>query len=289
VIVGFAAGGPRDILARLIGQWLSERLGQQFVTENRPGGGGNIAAELAARAAPDGHTLLSIGTSDVINAALYQKLSFNVLQDIAPVAGIGREPSVMVVNPSVPARTIPEFIAYANANPGKLSLGVGGVGTPGHVAGELFRMMTGIDLVLVPYRGAGPALADLLAGIVQVYMGPASASLDHIRTGKLHPLAVTTATRWESLPDISTMTEFLPGYEASTFFGIGTPRNTPVEIVYRLNKEINAGLADPRLKARIAALGGTVLPGSPDDFAKLIADEAEKWAKVIRSARISAE
>jgi tripartite-type tricarboxylate transporter receptor subunit TctC len=289
MIVGFAAGGPRDVLSRQIGQWLSERFGQQFITENRPGAGGNTGAELVVRAPPDGYTLLSVGTPDVINGAFYHKLSFNVTRDITPVAGIGREPNLVVVNPAMPATTVPEFIAYVKANPGKLSLGVGGIGTTGHVAGELFRMMTGADLIIVPYRGGGPALTDLLAGVVHVYIGPASASIDHVRAGKLRALAVTTATRSASLPDISAMAEFLPGYEASTFFGIGAPMGTPAEVIGKLNTEINAGLADPGLKGRIAALGGTVLPGSPADFGKLLVGEGEKWARVIKFANIKGD
>ena len=288
IVVGFAAGGPRDIVSRLIGQWLSERLSQQFVIENRLGAGGTIGAEVVVRAPPDGYTLLSIGTPDVINATFYQKLSFNVARDIVPVASIGIEPNAMVVNPSVPAATIPEFIAYAKANPGKLSLGVGGIGTTGHVAGELFKMMTGVNLVVVPYRGGGPALTDLVAGQVQVYIGPLSASIDHIRGGKLRALAVTTTTRSGSLPDTPAIAEFLPGYEASTFFGVGAPKSTPVEIIGKLNHEINAALADTNIKARLSTLGATVLPGSPADFGKLIADETEKWAKVIKFAGIKA-
>ena len=286
IIVGFAAGGPRDVVSRLTSQWLSERLGQQFVVENRLGAGGTIGAELVVRAQPDGYTLLSLGTPDVINATLYPKLNFNVARDIVPVASIGREPNAVVVNPSIPVATIPEFIAYAKANPGKLSLGVGGIGTTGHVAGELFKMMTGVNLVVVPYRGGGPALTDLIAGQVQVYIGPLSASIDHIRGGKLRVLAVTTTTRSRSLPETPPMAEFLPGYEASTFFGIGAPRSTPIEIVGKLNHEINAALADPSIKARLADLGSTVLLGSPADFGKLITDEAEKWAKVIKFASI---
>jgi len=286
LIVGFAAGGPRDIVSRLIGQWLSEHLGQQFFIENRPGAGGNIGAELVVRAPPDGYTLLALGTPDAINATLYQRLSLNVARDIAPVASIGREPNIMVVNPSVPVKTISEFIAYAKANPGKLSLGVGGIGTTGHVAGELFKMMTGVNLVVIPYRGGGPAITDLVAGQVQVYIGPASASIDLVRDGKLGALAVTTIARSDALPDIPAMADSVPGYEASTFSGVGAPRNTPAEIVDKLNKEINAALADPKIRARLAALGGTVLPGSPADFGKLIAEETEKWAKVVKFAGI---
>jgi len=286
LIVGFAAGGPRDIVSRLIGQWLSEHLGQQFFIENRPGAGGNIGAELVVRAPPDGYTLLALGTPDAINATLYQKLSLNVARDIAPVASIGREPNIMVVNPSVPVKTISEFIAYAKANPGKLSLGVGGIGTTGHVAGELFKMMTGVNLGVIPYRGGGPAITDLVAGQVQVYIGPASASIDLVRDGKLRALAVTTIARSDALPDIPAMADSVPGYEASTFSGVGAPRNTPAEIVDKLNKEINAALADPKIRARLAALGGTVLPGSPADFGKLIAEETEKWAKVVKFAGI---
>jgi len=261
LIVGFAAGGPRDIVSRLIGQWLSEHLGQQFFIENRPGAGGNIGAELVVRAPPDGYTLLALGTPDAINATLYQRLSLNVARDIAPVASIGREPNIMVVNPSVPVKTISEFIAYAKANPGKLSLGVGGIGTTGHVAGELFKMMTGVNLVVIPYRGGGPAITDLVAGQVQVYIGPASASIDLVRDGKLRALAVTTIARSDALPDIPAMADSVPGYEASTFSGVGAPRNTPAEIVDKLNKEINAALADPKIRTRLAALGGSVLPG----------------------------
>jgi len=288
IVVGFAAGGPRDIVSRLTAQWLSERLGQQFVIENRLGAGGTIGAEVVVRAPPDGYTLLSLGTPDVINATFYQKLSFSVARDIVPVASIGIEPNAMVLNPSVPAATIPEFIAYAKANPGKLSLGVGGIGTTGHVAGELFKMMTGVNLVVVPYRGGGPALTDLVAGQVQVYIGPLSASIDHIRGGKLRALAVTTTTRSGTLPDTPAIAEFLPGYEASTFFGIGAPKSTPTEVINKLNHEINAALADTNIKARLATLGATVLPGSPADFGKLIADETEKWAKVIKFAGIKA-
>jgi tripartite-type tricarboxylate transporter receptor subunit TctC len=286
MIVGFAAGGPRDVVSRLIGQWLSQRLGQQFIIENRPGAGGTIGAESVVRAPPDGYTLLSIGTPDVISATFYQKLNFNVVRDIAPVAGIGREPNAMVVNPSVPAETMPEFIAYAKANPGKLSLGVGSIGTTGHVAAELFKMMTGVTLVVVPYRGGGPAVTDLVAGQVQVYIGPVSASINHIRAGKLRALAVTTIARSDALPDIPAMADFLPGYEASTFFGIGAPKGTPAEIIDKLNKEINVALADPTMRARLTDLGAVPLPGSPAGFGRLIAEETEKWAKVIRFAGI---
>jgi tripartite-type tricarboxylate transporter receptor subunit TctC len=278
-----------DILARLIGPWLSGRLGQQFVVENRPGGGSNIGTEAVVRAPPDGYTLLLVSTTNAINATLYDKLNFNFIRDIAPVAGITRMPTVMVVNPSVPAKTIPEFIAYAKANPGKINLGSPGVGTPGHVSGELFKMMAGVDLVHVPYRGGGPVMTDLLGGQVQVLFGSTSLTIEQIRAGKLRPLAVTTTTRWEGLPDIPTVDDFVSGYEASAWAGFGAPKNTPTEIVEKLNKEINAGLADPKMKARLADLGGAVLPGSPADFAKLIAEEIEKWGKVIRAANIKPE
>jgi tripartite-type tricarboxylate transporter receptor subunit TctC len=289
IIAATAPGGLPDILARLIGPWLSERLGQQFVIENRPGGGGNIGTEAVVRASPDGYTLLMAGTFNAINATLYDKLNFNFIRDIAPVAGIMRVPEVMVINPSVPAKTVPEFIAYAKANPGKINLGSGGIGTPGHVDGELFKMMAGVDLVHVPYRGGGPVMTDLLGGQVQVLFGSTSLTIEQIRAGKLRPLAVTTSTRWEGLPDLPTVSEFLPGYEASAWSGVGAPRNTPAKIIDTLNKEINAALANPKMKARIADLGGTVLTGSPTDFGKFIADDTEKRGKVIRAANIKAE
>ncbi|MDB5927836.1 MAG: family major facilitator superfamily protein [Betaproteobacteria bacterium] len=286
IVVGFAPGGPSDILARLMAQWLSERLGRPVVVENRPGASSNIATETVARAAPDGSTLLMISTTNAINATLYDKLSFDFLRDIAPIAVLTREPHVIVVNPSVPAKTIPEFLAYAKANPGKINMGSPGNGTGPHMAGELFKTMTGVDMVHVPYRGAGPAYTDLLGGQVQVmFPGPAS-SIGYIRAGQLRLLAVTTATRFELLPDVPTVGEFVPGYEASSWFGVGAPTNTPVDVIDTLNKEINAGLASASLKARLADLGGTVLPGSPADFGKLIAEETEKWAKVIRAANI---
>jgi tripartite-type tricarboxylate transporter receptor subunit TctC len=289
IVAATAPGGLPDILARLIGPWLSGRFGQQFVVENRPGGGSNIGTEAVVRAPPDGYTLLLVSTTNAINATLYDKLSFNFMRDIAPVAGITRVPTIMVVNPSVPAKTIPEFIAYAKANPGKINLGSPGVGTPGHVSGELFKMMAGVDLVHVPYRGGGPVMTDLLGGQVQVLFGSTSLTIEQIRAGKLRPLAVTTTMRWEGLPDIPTVDDFVSGYEASAWAGFGAPKNTPTEIVEKLNKEINAGLADPKMKARLADLGGAVLPGSPADFAKLIAEEIEKWGKVIRAANIKAE
>jgi tripartite-type tricarboxylate transporter receptor subunit TctC len=282
IIAAAAPGGLPDIIARLIGPWLSGRLGQQFVVENRPGGGNNIGTEVVVRAAPDGYTLLLVSTTNVINATLYDRLNFDFLRDIAPVAGIIVVPTVMVVHPSVPAKTIPEFIAYAKANPGKINLGSPGIGTPPHVAGELFKMMAGVDLVHVPYRGGGPVMTDLLGGQVQVLFGSTSLTIEHIRAGKLRPLAVTTATRWEGLPDIPTVNDFISGYEASAWVGIGAPRNTPAEIIGRLNKEINAALADPNMKARLADLGGTVLAGSPAAFGKLIAEETEKWGKVVK-------
>jgi tripartite-type tricarboxylate transporter receptor subunit TctC len=282
IIVPYAPGGAPDIIARLIGPWLSARLGQPFVIENRPGGGNNIGTEAVVRAPPDGYTLLLVSTTNAINATLYDKLNFVFLRDIAAVAGISSLPLVMVVNPSVPAKTVPEFTAYAKANPGKINLGSPGIGTPPHVAGELFKMMAGVDLVHVPYRGGGAVMTDLLGGQVQVLFGSTSLTIEHIRAGKLRPLAVTTATRWEGLPDIPTVNDFVSGYEASAVFGLGAPRNTPAEIIDTLNKEINAALADPKMKARLADLGGTVLAGSPADFGKLIAEETEKWGKVVK-------
>jgi tripartite-type tricarboxylate transporter receptor subunit TctC len=289
MVAPFAAGGGADILARLIGQWLSERLGQPFVIENRPGAAGNIGTEAVVKSSPDGYTLLLAGSPNTINATLYDKLNFNFIRDIAPVAGIVRFPFVMAVHPSVPAKTVPEFIAHAKANPGKINMASGGIGATPHVAGELFQMMTGVRMIHVPYRGAAPALTDLLAGQVQVYFANTVASIEYIRAGKLRPLAVTTATRSEVLPDIPTVGEFVPGYEASGWSGIGSPKNTPSQIVDKLNAETNAGLADPNMKVRLADLGGTVLAGSPADFGRHIADETEKWARVIRAANIKPE
>ena len=289
LIVGFAPGGTTDITARLIGQWLSERLGQQFVIENRTGAATNIATEAVVRAPADGYTLLLVTASNAINATLYDKLSFNFIRDIAPVAGIIRYPLVMQVNPSFPAKTVPEFISYVKSNPGKISYGSGGIGTSIHVASELFKMMAGVDMIHVPYRGGAPAMTDLMAGQVQVVFNPVPESMEFIRAGKLRPLAVTTATRSEVLPDVPTVGDFVPGYEASALQGIGAPKETPAEIVDKLNKEINAGLADPKLKARFADLGAAVFPGSSSDFGKLIADETEKWGKVIRAANIKPE
>jgi tripartite-type tricarboxylate transporter receptor subunit TctC len=289
LIVPFAPAGASDITARLIGQWLSERLGQQFVIDNRPGGGGNIGTEAVVRAPADGYTLLMVGSANASNATFYDKLNFNFIRDIAPVAGVFRGPYVMVVNPSVPASTVPEFIAYAKATPRKVNMASSGIGAVPHVAGELFKMMAGIDMVHVPYRGGGPALTDLLAGQVQVYFPTTVASIGYIRTGRLRALAVTAATRSDALPDIPTVGESLPGYEASTFYGVGAPKVTPAEIVDKLNKEVNAALDDPKMKARLADLGGVALPGSPAEFGKLIADETEKWAKVIKFAGIKAE
>jgi len=282
IIVGFASGGTLDIIARLLGQWLSERLGQPFVVENRPGGGGNIGTDAVVRAPPDGYTLLLVGSPNMINATLYEKLNFNFIRDIAPVASIDRTPLVMEVNQSFPARSVPEFIAYAKAKPGKINMASAGTGTGQHVAGELFKMMAGVDMTHVPYRSAGPALTDLIGGQVQVMFDGLPASIEHIRTGRLRALAVTTATRLDALPDIPTVADFVPGYEASAVHGIGAPKNTPTEIVDRLNKEINAALADPKMVARLADLGLTVLPGSPADFGKLIAEETEKWGKVVK-------
>jgi tripartite-type tricarboxylate transporter receptor subunit TctC len=289
IIVGATAGGGFDIVARPMGQWLSDRLGQPFVIENRPGAGTNIATEAVVRAPPDGYTLLLASAANAINAALYDKLSFNFIRDIAPITGIMRVPSAMMVHPAVPAKTVPEFIAYAKANPGKINMASGGIGSPGHVAGELFKMMTGVQMIHVPYRGLSPALTDLLGGQAQVLFGALTSSIEYIRAGKLRALAVTTTARSEALPDLPTIGEFLPGYEASQWYGIGAPKNTPAEIVDRLNKEINAALADPKIKARLADLGGTPLVGSPADFGKLIAEETEKWGKVIRAANIKPE
>jgi len=289
VIVGFAAGGPTDIASRLIGQWLSERLGRQFVIENRPGAGGNVGAEVVVKAPPDGYTLLVCGTTDTVNSTLYDNLNFSFIRDIAPVAGIMRVPTVMVVNPSVPAKSVSEFIAYAKANPGKVNMATAGNGTPPHIFGELFKVMTGVDLVPVAYRGGGPALVDLLGGQMQVMFTAITASIEYIRTGKLRALAVTSAGRLSVLPDIPTVAEFIPGYEASQWFGIGAPKNTPTEIVDKLNGEINAELADPKIKARLADLGGVPMPITPAEFGKLIADDTGKWAKVIRAANIKAQ
>jgi tripartite-type tricarboxylate transporter receptor subunit TctC len=279
VIVPFAPAGTTDILARLIGQWLSERLGQQFVIDNRPGSGGNLGTEAVVRAPADGYTLLLVGGWNAINATLYDKLNFNFLRDIMPVASIGGAPYVMVINPSLPAKTVPEFIAYAKANPGRVNMASAGTGAPSHVSGELFKMMAGVNMVHVPYRGGGPVMTDLLGGQVQVMFAPTPTSIEHIRSGKLRALAVTTATRSDALPDIPTVAEFVPGYEASNWYGVGIPKNTPAEIIDKLNKEINVGLADLKMKARFADFGGTPLVGSPADFGKLIADETEKWAR----------
>jgi tripartite-type tricarboxylate transporter receptor subunit TctC len=287
IIVGFAAGGPNDILARLIGQRLSERLGQPFVVENRPGAGSNIATEAVVRTNPDGYTLLLVGTPNAINASLYDNLNFNFIRDIAPVAGLIRGALVMVVHPSVPARTLPEFIDYAKAHPGKLFYGSGGVGGITHITAELFKQEAGgLDIQHVPYRGVAPALTDLLGGPVQVLFTNLAVSIGYIGTGKLRALAITTAARSDALPDLPTIGEFVPGYEASSVFGLGAPRNTPAEIVDKLNKEINAALADSDFKARLAHLDGTALSGSPADFGKLIADETDKWGKVIKLANI---
>jgi tripartite-type tricarboxylate transporter receptor subunit TctC len=285
-LVGYPAGGSADITARLVGQHLAGKLGQPFVIENRPGAGNNVATEAVVRAPADGYTLLLVNPANAINATLYDKLNFNFRQDIAPVGALMRVPNVAVVHPSVPAKTIPEFIAYAKANPGRINMASSGNGVPSHVAGELFKMMAGVDIVHVPYRGSAPALTDLLGGQVQVMFDPLPSSIEHIRSGRLRPLAMTTTTRSDVLPDIPTIGDFLPGYEASTWFGAGVPRKTPAEIVNKLNKEINAAIADPKVSARLLELGGTVLAGSSADFGQLIARETEKWAKVIKFAGI---
>jgi tripartite-type tricarboxylate transporter receptor subunit TctC len=289
LIVPFGSAGATDITARLIGQWLSERLGQQFVIENRPGAGGNIATEAVVRAAPDGYTLLYVTTANASNATLYDKLNFNFVRDIAPIAPIVSFPYIMVVNPSVPAKTLPEFIAYAKANPGKINMASPGIGSTPHVNGELFKVMTDTNMVHVPYRSAAAVMTDLLSGQVQLYFGTTASSLEYVRTGKLRALGVTIERRLDALPEIPTVAEFVPGYEASNWYGVGAPKATPAQIIDKLNKEISAGLADPNMKARFADLGGTVLAGSPADFGKLIADETEKWAKVVKFAGIKAD
>jgi tripartite-type tricarboxylate transporter receptor subunit TctC len=289
IVCGFTAGGGVDITARLIGQWLSDRLGQSFVTEDRPGAGGNIGTEAVVRAAPDGYTLLLATVPNAVNTSLFQNLSFDFIRDVAPVAGIIRVPMVMLVNPSVPATTVAEFISYAKANPEKVNMASAGNGTAPHMAGELFKMMAGVNLVHVPYRGQAPALTDLMGGQVQVFFATSPGTTDYIKTGKLRALAVTTAARVAELPEVPTIGDFVPGYEASQWYGIGVPRNTPAEIVEKLNREINAAIADPGMRARFAAIGGEPLPGSPAEFGKLIAEETEKWAKVVRTAGIKPE
>ena len=290
LIVGFAAGGGGDISGRLLGQWLSDRLGQQIVIENRPGAGGNIAAEVAVRAPADGYTLLQVNVANAINATFYEKLNFNLIRDITPVAGFMRVPNILEVSPSLPVKTVPELIDYARANPRKLSVASSGVGTSIHMSGELFKTMANVDMLHVPYRGlAAGGYSDLMTGVVHLTFDNLNASIGFVQAGKLRPLAVTSSTRADVLPDLPTVADFLPGFEASTWFGVGAPRNTPGEIVARLNKEINAGLADAKLKARIADLGGIALRGSPADFGNLISGETEKWAKVIRAANIKPE
>jgi tripartite-type tricarboxylate transporter receptor subunit TctC len=289
IIAGFAAGGGVDVTARLIGQWLTDRLGQSFVIENRPGAGGNIGTEAVVNAAPDGYTLLLATVPNAVNASLYEKLSFNFIRDIVPIGGIIRVPMVILLNPSVPAATVAEFISYAKANPDKVNMASAGNGSAPHMAGELFKMMAGVNLVHVPYRGQGPALTDLLGGQVQVLFAATPGTTEYITTAKLRALAVTSASRAEMLPELKTVADFVPGYEASQWYGIGVPRNTPVEIVDKLNKEINAAIADPAMKARFAAIGGEPLPGSPAEFGKLISEETEKWGSVVRAAGIKPE
>ena len=289
LIVGFAAGGGYDIVARLTAQWLSERLGQQFVIENHPGAATNVATEVVARASADGYTLLFVGLSNAITAILHDELNFNFIRDIAPIAGIIGAPLVMVVNPSVPAKTVPEFIAYAKANPGKVNMGSAGIGSGGHLAGELLKMRAGIDMVHVPFRGAGPALTGVLGAQVEVIFASAPSSIALIRSGKLRGLAVTSTMRLEALPDLPTVGEFVPGYEVNVWFGVGAPKGTSADVIDKLNKEINAGLADPTIKARLEDLGGIPMPMTPDEFGKMIAEDTEKWAKVVRAANIKPE
>jgi tripartite-type tricarboxylate transporter receptor subunit TctC len=288
-IVPYTPGGGTDITARIMAQWLSERLGQQFIIENKPGAGNNIGTEAVVNAPPDGYTLLLVNPANAINATLYRKLQFNFLRDTAPVAGIMRVPNVMEVNPQVPAKTVAEFIAYAKANPGKINWATSGNGTSVHLSGELFKMMTGVDLTNIPYKGSAPALTDMIAGTVQVIFDNMPPSLPHIRAGKLRALAVTTNVRSEALPDVPTVAETVPGYEASAFYGMGVPKGTPPEIIDRLNKEVNAGLADPKIKARLAELGGMLIPGTPAEFGKLVSDETDKWAKVIKTGGVALE
>ncbi len=289
IVVGFAAGGAPDILARLFGQWLSDRLGQPFVIENRTGAGGNIATEAVVLAPADGHTLLLTSMGNAVNASLFEKLNYIFLRDVAPVAGISREPLGMEVHPSFPAKTVSELITYAKANPGKVNYGSAGVGSSLHMAGELFKLMAGVELMHVPYRGSPPALTDLLAGQIQLMFSPLPPSVEYVRSGRLRALAVTTAARSQALPDVPAVGDFLPGYEASAWYGIGAPKSTPAEVVDKLNAEINAGLADPKLKARLSELGSISFDGSPSDFGKHLAAETEKWGKVIRAANIKPE
>jgi tripartite-type tricarboxylate transporter receptor subunit TctC len=289
LIIGYTPGGSADITARLMGQWLTERMGQPFVVESRPGGGTNIATEAVVRAAPDGYTLLLVAPANAINATLYEKLNYDFIRDTVPIAGLNRFPNVMEVNPAVPAKTVPEFIAYAKANPGKINYASSGNGSTIHMSAELFKMMAGVDLVHVPYRGSAPALTDMLAGQVQVMFDNLPTSIEHIRTGKLRPLAITSTTRSELLPDVPTVADFVPGYESSAWYGVGAPKGTPAEIVDRLNREINAILADPKAKARVAEMGATLITGSPADFGRLVADETEKWGKVVKFAGAKAD
>jgi tripartite-type tricarboxylate transporter receptor subunit TctC len=289
LIVPTAAGSGNDLVARIMAEWLAERLGQQFVIENRAGAGSNIGTEAAVRAPPDGHTLLLVATPNAINATLYSNLNFNFIRDIAPAAGIIRYPNVMEVHPSVPVKTVPEFLAYAKARPGKINMASAGNGSSSHIAGELFKMMTGIDMVHVPYRGAAPAITDLLGGQVDIYFGTLSGSAEYVRSGRLRALAVTTSTRSDVLPDVPTIDEYIPGYEASSWCGLGAPRNTPTVVLEKLNEVVNEGLKDPRLKARLADLGGSELPGPPQDFGKLVSDETDKWAKIVKFANLKPE
>jgi len=288
-IVPYPPAGTTDILARIVGQHLSEKMGQQFVIENKPGAGNNLGTEAAINAAPDGYTILLVNPAHGINATLYKKLPFNFIRDVAPVAGLIRVPNVMEINPNVPAKTVQEFIDYAKANPGKVNMASSGNGTSVHLSGELFMAMTGVKMTHVPYRGAGPALIDLIAGQVHVLFDNLPSSIEHIKAGKLRALAVTTAVRTETLPDVPTVGDTVPGYEASAWFGIGAPKGTPPEIIGRLNKEVNAALADPKLKARLAELGGIMMPGTPEDFGKVIADETAKWEKVVKFSGASVE